>query len=107
MNSHLTAFFITAPLAIIPMLDRNARMDMIDLFDADLPACVENRYGGTSKMTELKDSVLIVELTTVSTLKLILQPDSTFCLEHAVHTSDSTTYRTDRTFTEKFQELKN
>ena len=103
MNSHLTAFFIAAPLAIVPMLDRSARMDMIDLFEAGLPACVENRYGGTSRMTTLTDSVLTIELTAVSTLKLTLQSDSSFCLEHAVTTSDSITYRTSSTFSKDFQ----
>lgn len=106
MDKFLITFFTLAPLTVIPMLDTNSRMDMIDLMDAGMPAIVGNRYGGESTLIESSDSLLGLELTDVSYLELTLLPDSTFCLEHHVTTSDSVVHSTRKYYTADYKEIK-
>ena len=84
----LAALFISAPMTVIPLLDRSARMDMIDLYEAGMAAQSGNRYGGVSTMTHCSDSLITVHLTDVSTMTLQLVNDSVVELSHKVFTKD-------------------
>lgn len=80
----LSALFIAAPLAVMPLLDKNARMDMVDLYEANITATVGNRYGGISELTMLSDTLIAVNLTESSTMEIRLTADSLIEVKHNV-----------------------
>lgn len=101
----LATLFIAVPLTLIPLLDHNSRMDMVDLYDAGQTALVENRYGGESELTALSDSVLTVRLTEVSTLQMRLLPDTLLSIEHTVTTADSISHISKKYYNRNFLEI--
>lgn len=91
MNSTQTAiaaFFVAAPTAVMPLLDRSARLDMIDLYEARMEAVVGNRFGGTSTLEVMSDSLLQLCLTEVSDMTIRLTPDSLLELTRSIDTPE-------------------
>lgn len=78
----LVSLFIVAPISVLPLLDTSARIDLIDYYEANMAAKVENRYEGISEMTELSDSLVEVRLTDVSTIEMRLTNDSNVVVRH-------------------------
>ena len=103
----LLSLFFSAPLSVIPLLDRGQRMDMVDLYEAGQSSQVGNRYGGVSELSVLTDSLLEIRLTEVSSLELRLLPDTTLSIRHTVVTSDSVVHTQIRHFTPTFQVCSN
>ena len=101
----LLSLFFSAPLSVIPLLDRGQRM--VDLYEAGQSSQVGNRYGGVSELSVLTDSLLEVRLTEVSSLELRLLPDTTLSIRHTVVTSDSVVHTQIRHFTPTFQVCSN
>ncbi len=82
----INELFVNAPQHILPLLDTNARMDMLDLYIYEMEADVENRYEGRSKLKFRSDSSLIVSLTDASTWELHLFPRQSDTLLVCIHT---------------------
>ncbi len=78
--------FVNAPQHIFPLLDTNARMDMLDLYAYKMEANVENRYEGRSMLKYRNDSSLMVLLTDASTWELHLFPRQDDTLLVCIHT---------------------
>ncbi len=72
-------FFAQMPQAVLPILDRTARLDMIDLFNNGLLAKVENTYGGQSEMLRKTDEYIFIRCTDASTwqMRLLTLPHDT------------------------------
>ncbi len=67
-----------APDAVIPVIDRNTRLDMIDYFTAGLPKASVNRLGGQCSIVEMTDSSATFMLTdSISCQLFVLNPAST------------------------------
>lgn len=98
----LATLFVAAPMEIIPLLDRNARLDLVDYFEAGQTARVENRLGGNTEMTVLSDTLLALRMTEVSTIELRLTSDSTIELSH-IYTLPERTITTRRCFTTEWE----
>lgn len=84
----LASLFVVAPMTVVPLLDKNARLDLIDLYEAGLKAQIGNRYGGATEMTMLSDTLIELKLTSVSTMQLRLTPDSIIEMRHSVEAPD-------------------
>lgn len=67
-------FFAQMPNAVLPILDKTARLDMIDLFNNGLLAKVENTYGGQSEMLRKTDGYIFIRCTDASTWQMQLLP---------------------------------
>ena len=83
--------FYSAPLAVLPLLNVNARMDLVDLYRERQPAVVENAMGGQSRLQEISDKTLVLQLTEVSRVKMQLLPDSSIEVRHTVMAPDTVT----------------
>lgn len=91
----LASLFIAAPLSVMPLLDKNARMDMVDLYEANMTAQAGNRYGGISELTMLSDTLVALQLTECSTMEIRLTQDSLIEVKHNVaaqHVNSTTKY---------------
>lgn len=102
----IDSLLLTCPCAELPLLDTNARMDMLDYYAAGMEARGVNRYGGTSLITKKEDDLLTIKLTDVSTWTLRLVETRKGTIAECTHTLEipdlplrSTThyYRTDWT----------
>ena len=91
----LSALFVAAPLQVLPLLEKNARLDLIDLYEAQMTAEITNRYGGKTTMTALSDTLIALQLTPVSSMEFRLLPDSTIEVRHAVQTPEFTNTKID------------
>lgn len=80
----LAALFVAAPVSVMPLLDKGARLDLIDLAEANMEAQAGNRFGGVTRMTHLSDTLISLQLTEVSTMDIRLLPDSTIEVTHCV-----------------------
>lgn len=76
LRPFLIAQFIAAPISVLPILDVSARLDLIDYFEAGMPAKVENRYAGSTELTALSDSLVALRVTEATTMELRLATDS-------------------------------
>ena len=52
MAQALDFYFVNAPHNVLPLLDRTARLDLVDLYTSGLPAKAENLYGGQSELVK-------------------------------------------------------
>lgn len=87
-STALVSLFFNAPMDLIPLLDRSARMDMVDLYEAGMTAQTGNRFGGVSTMTHCSDSAITLHLTDVSTMNLQLINDTIVEVSHKVYIKD-------------------
>ena len=73
-QSSLTAAFAEAPQRVFPLLDRDARLDMIDYFQAGKSTASTNRFNGKSRITSLSPMQMRVSMTDASNCELDLLP---------------------------------
>lgn len=105
LHSFLASLFVAAPLTVLPLLDESARLDLIDLYEANMPAQVTNRHGGMTEMTMLSDTLIALRMTEVSTLEMRLMEDSTIELRHCIALPEHVCTRQQR-YTADWQEIK-
>ena len=66
--------FLNAPAAVIPMLDRNARLDMIDYFNSGSSTPTRNQLNGRSRITEMDSNTVTIEMTDATVYRILLLP---------------------------------
>lgn len=72
-----TDAFTTAPRKILPLLDNNARLDMVDYFNSNMTTGTGNAYGGKSRITAISPEKVTVAMTDASTWDFIVLPGKT------------------------------
>lgn len=50
--------FVEAPRSVLPLLDRNARLDMLDYFNGGLTTKTSNKLNGSSAVTAVSLSLI-------------------------------------------------
>ncbi len=68
--------FAEAPKSVLPLLDNNTRLDMVDYFNSGMSTASTNNFGGKSRVTDLSDMRLRAEMTDASTYEFDLLPAS-------------------------------
>lgn len=66
--------FKSAPAQVLPLLDSNARLDMLDYYNSGLSNKTGNSLGGGSAITGKSGERMDVKLTDASTMELALLP---------------------------------
>lgn len=66
--------FATVDEDIIPLLDRNARLDMIDYFNSGMDRPSANALSGHSSITRMDDMSMRISLTDASSYQLAALP---------------------------------
>lgn len=66
--------FTSAPAEVFPLLERNARLDMVDYFRSGLSTPSPNRLDGRSAITELTPEALTLCISQAETVSLSLLP---------------------------------
>lgn len=79
-------FFVSAPRQVIPLLDKNSRLDMIDYFNSGLGTSTPNNLGGGSALTSLGDNRMDIKLTEGSNMELALVSAGTDTLLVVINT---------------------
>ncbi len=96
--------FLNAPTAVIPMLDRNARLDMIDYYNSGSTTPTRNQLNGRSRITEMDSNTVTIEMTDATVYRIVLLPskrlnDTVFAVIRTVklpvHDSDIEVYSKD------------
>lgn len=83
----IDSLFYHVPQRILPLLESNARLDMLDLYNYGMAARAENIFGGTSQMLEKERDFVRIRLTDVSEWELKIlpaSPDTIFCVVHTL-----------------------
>lgn len=101
----IDSLFAKAPYTELQMLERNPRLDMLDLYNYKMTAKGENIFGGYSVMESKTNDHIFVKLTDASTWEMSLLPtvggDSIISCIHTVKSpaadSEITFYRADWT----------
>lgn len=63
-------FFASVPQTVLPLLDNTSKLDLLDLYNGNLPAKAENVMGGQSEIVRKTDDFLMLNLTDASTWQL-------------------------------------
>lgn len=95
----IDSLFLLCPLTELPLLDMEARMDMLDYYAARMEARGTNRMGGVSVLLHKTDSTLYVRLTDVSEWQMELLPDQTIRTTYTLCAPDIPDRITTRTYT--------
>lgn len=66
--------FVEAPRNVMPLLDRNARLDMLDYFNSGLSTKTANKLNGASAITAASPMQIAVQLTDASTCHFAMLP---------------------------------
>lgn len=66
--------FAQMPLEVLPLLERNSRLDMLDLYNYKIQAKAENVFGGSSVLLAKTEDYLRLRLTEVSHWELKCLP---------------------------------
>lgn len=76
----IDSIFTHVPAEVLPLLERNARLDMLDYYNARMPAVGENTLGGQAFLLGKHPDLLRVEVTpvTVWELKVLTTERDTF-----------------------------
>lgn len=85
-GSLIDSLFAHVPTTALSLLDRTARLDMLDLYNHGMDARAENVYGGQSIMTSKTADALTLRTTDVSTWQMKLLPADGDTLIACVHT---------------------
>lgn len=85
----IDSLFAAVPESVCPMLDRNTRLDMLDLYDYNMKAKGDNIFGGESVMTYKSDALIRISLTPVSRWELLLLKNDTATVIASIHTIQS------------------
>lgn len=67
-------FFLDAPADIVPLINRNAKLDMLDYFRHQLPTPTPNMLGGRSRITAESPAAIDIQLTRDASLQLAVIP---------------------------------
>lgn len=67
-------FFVEAPPQVVPMLETNARLDMIDYFATGLSTPSANTLNGRSRITALSPDAIEVQMSRDATLQMVVVP---------------------------------
>lgn len=62
--------FKTAPASAFPLLDKNARLDMVDYYTSGLSTPSKNGLGGLSRIDSLTDEFMHINMTVASDVEL-------------------------------------
>ena len=97
-------FFAEAPAQVLPLLDRNARLDMLDYHRHQLPTTTPNHFDGAAKVLAESDGCLDVQVSRDANIQFAVVPlkgDTLIAVIETVLTpvadSGITFYRTDWT----------
>lgn len=82
----MDSVFVHIPSGILSVLDIDARLDMIDLYNYNMKAEAYNIYGGKSEMTQKTDSMFSISLTESSRWDLALLPQSADTIFAVIYT---------------------
>lgn len=66
--------FISAPRRVIPLIDNNTRLDMLDYFNSGMKTASTNALNGKSSVTALSDDAISIRLTDASTIDIAVLP---------------------------------
>lgn len=66
--------FTSAPRQVLPLLDRNTRLDMLDYYDSGINKESTNTMDGTSSIISLSPQAVSVKLTDASEVTIALLP---------------------------------
>lgn len=66
--------FVSAPKRIIPLIDNNTRLDMLDYFSSGMKTASNNALNGKSSVTALSDAAISINLTDASTIDIAVLP---------------------------------
>lgn len=79
LHAQITATdaFTSAPRKVLPLLDTNARLDMVDYFNSNMSTGTGNAYGGKSRITAISPEKVSVAMTDASTWDFIILPGKT------------------------------
>lgn len=66
--------FVSAPRMVMPLLDKNTRLDMLDYYDAGLKNNSKNALDGTSRVLSLDPERIVLNMTDASTLEIDVLP---------------------------------
>lgn len=70
----IDAYFSKIPQTVLPLLDKTARLDMLDLYNSHLTSRVENLFGGQSVLIAKTDDYINIKCTDSSSWQMKLLP---------------------------------
>lgn len=82
-------YFAQSPAAVLPLLDRTAKLDLLDLYNGSLPAKAENVLGGQAELLRKTDSFLSLRLTEASTWEMKVLPSGSDTLIVCIHSVEA------------------
>lgn len=85
-------YFATMPQSVLPILDKTARLDMIDLYNSNMVAKAENVYGGQAEMLKKTDDFIKIRCTESSSWQMKVLPlghDTLIVCIHSVQAVDT------------------
>lgn len=88
--SYIETLFYSVPLAILPLLNAEARMDLLDLHKSQHRAVVNNSLGGETSLEKLDENGLTLRYTSASLWRMELQKDSTIKVTRTFFANDTT-----------------
>lgn len=86
---NVDSLFVYVPRSVLPLLDTTAKLDLIDLFNNNLPAKAENVLGGQAEITKKTANDLQIKLTDVSSWQMSLLPTNHDILICCIQTVDA------------------
>lgn len=93
----IDSLFIRVPDNLLPLLELNARLDLLDLYNCGMKAKAENAYKGTSYLTVKSKHFLHLQLTDISTWslkRLATEGDTLFsCIHTLTHPAIASSIR--------------
>lgn len=102
----IDSLFLLCPMSELPLLERSARLDMLDYYEARMEARGTNRMGGSSILTSKSDSLLTIQLTEVSSWSMELMKDGSIRTTHKIQTSDIPERKTTHYYNKEWKSLK-
>lgn len=73
-DSTAADYFVSAPLSVIPTIDKMTRMDMIDYFRAGSDRASKNRFGGDCRILEDSHEKIVISTSGSSEYTIALLP---------------------------------
>lgn len=88
--SYIETLFYSVPLAILPLLNAEARMDLLDLYKSQHRAVVNNSLGGETSLEKIDENGLTLRYTSASLWRMELQKDSIIKVTRTFFAKDTT-----------------
>ena len=79
-GQRIDAYFAKMPQTVLPLLDKTARLDLLDLYNSHLTPKVENVYGGQSALLSKTDDYIQIRCTDASSWQMKLLPVAHYTL---------------------------